>query len=193
MRGNKHLKINLYSIIFSLYLIIVAVVFFYSLAFLKKNIDLVFYPIEEQSIEKNLIGLDLENYGRLETKLGLGKEEIDQPISTTTENVETSTTSTEIILETPASPLKISVVNSTRKSGLAAQLKNKLESSGFKIENISSSLENATTTVILIKPEYENDTDAKEISALVAEEYLVIKKSASETSAYDLEIIIGNK
>jgi hypothetical protein len=71
--NSKPLKFRIgpYAVVFALYLVALMIVFFYSLRFLKRSVNLVFDPLIPQAIDSDYTGLNLSAYALLTDKLGL--------------------------------------------------------------------------------------------------------------------------
>lgn len=216
-KGTKQkIKIDPYAVVFSLYIIALAILFFYSLRFLKQNINLLFLPIEKQNIEEKFTALDLENYHLLENKLALRSASssteaiLDSEISTSTDlilgdeaEMEIGTGVSDSISEDITisqdmanlqEDLKISIVNSTKTSGLAAKLKTSLENIGYLVSNISSQTKTENTSLIMIKNDIENLSEAEiKLIEMVGNQYEIKKEGLPSDSPYDIVIIIGSK
>jgi len=90
---------------------------------------------------------------------------------------------------------KISIVNSTAKSGLAAALKNKLQSAGFEVIKTGNTRPSEVQTIIRIKSDISQSSSyLTQIKKIVSESYDFTTEVFSDQAAnYDLEIVIGNK
>jgi hypothetical protein len=101
--------------------------------------------------------------------------------------------STSIEAKAPLS-LKISVLNSTNRAGLAGEMKKILDQAGYPVENIGNQAKSEEATLIKIKSGLDrNASELLEISRLVDEKYDFIVETLGNDIRYDLQIVIGNK
>ncbi|MFA5000351.1 MAG: LytR C-terminal domain-containing protein [Patescibacteria group bacterium] len=90
--------------------------------------------------------------------------------------------------------LKISVLNSTNRAGLAGEMKKILDQAGYPVENIGNQAKSEEATLIKIKSGLDrNASELLEISRLVDEKYDFIVETLGNDIRYDLQIVIGNK
>jgi hypothetical protein len=114
---------------------------------------------------------------------------------TTTAPIVTQPTTSEIIAQevVQAKP-SIIVINSTLKSGLAANLKSELNKSGYAVLRTASSKPALDNTIIKIKSSVnQNSQYLMEIKKIVSLNYDFTLETLDEKADHDLEIIIGNK
>jgi hypothetical protein len=132
------------------------------------------------------------------------------PIVVTSTPIQVSTTSlpttpmvtasaTPIIAtNTPIIPTEkrptIVITNSTGKSGLAADLKNRLIAAGYQIIGTGNSNPSLATTTILVKNSISPDSKfLTEIKKIVSANYVFVVLPLNDKAASDIEVIIGNK
>ncbi|MFZ2310123.1 MAG: LytR C-terminal domain-containing protein [Patescibacteria group bacterium] len=205
----------IYALIFVLYAAILILVFISATKFLSKAINVALSDPAGSAIEAKYGQLDLENYALIAKKLGLQKSTPANPviilpavILEASSTPEIATTSPELI-STMIKPEitipiiepqiievkpKIVVINSTIKSGLAAQLKNKLETAGYSVIRTGNSKPSLASTVIKIKNGFNPDSNyLSEIKKIVDINYDFVLDTLADNSDYEIEIIIGNK
>jgi hypothetical protein len=222
MPDNKSKKIKfanndgaVYTIIFLLYLTALIISFAYSLKFLTANLNMTFDPVAPQSIDNKYANLNLKSYAIVAKKLGLKllantnhQEENTQTASTTNLNL-TETINNNISTNSPlsqlevtstneinnqSSPLKISIINSTTKTGLANELKKQFIAAGYQIENTGNQVKAAPYTKLMVRPEIDvNSPTLIDIKNIVSTKYNFVIATSSESSLYDVEIIIGKQ
>jgi hypothetical protein len=171
-------------------------------------------------MENKYAELNLANYSLVASKLGLQKsspvvpEVVTPAVATSTEVIATTsvevpttslpetvvTTTTPVVpvtIETPVIPDKrptIIITNSTTKSGLASELKNKLSAVGYKIISTGNSRPSLAITTIKVKNSITPDsTYLSEIKKIVKASYDFVVVSLAENASSDIEIIIGGK
>ena len=206
----------IYALIFILYATVVGLVFIYATKFLGKAINVALSEPVSETIEAKYGQLDLVNYALIAKKLGLQKStpatpEVMAPIiipETSSTTPITATTSPEAVTTVPTPEIitsvvtpkiievrpKIVVINSTTKSGLAAQLKNKLVAAGYSVIRTANSKPSLTSTTIKIKNSINLDSVyISEIKKIVALNYDFVIDTLDSNSDHEVEIIIGNK
>jgi hypothetical protein len=205
----------IYALIFVLYATVLILVFISATKFLSKAINVALSNPAGSDIEAKYGQLDLENYALIAKKLGLQKSTPASPavilpavILEASSTPEIATTSPELVSTTVVPEIttpiiepqiievkpKIVVINSTIKSGLAAQLKNKLEAAGYSVIRTGNSKPSLTSTVIKIKNSFNPDSSyLSEIKKIVALNYDFTLGALADNSDHEVEIIIGNK
>jgi hypothetical protein len=206
----------IYALVFVLYAAIVILIFISATKFLSKAINAALSNPAGSAIEAKYAQLDLENYTLIAKKLGLQKSTPITPEAVTAPSVILEASSTPIIAATTlpeiiptttpeiSTPVitpsviearpKIVVINSTTKSGLAAQLKSKLISAGYSVIRTANSKPSLTNTVIKVKASVNQDsTYLSEIKKIVALNYDFVIDTLALDSDHEVEIIIGNK
>jgi len=114
-------------------------------------------------------------------------------ISQGTNTTPPASSSTTSAVSTENKP-KIDIINSTTKSGLAATLKDKLQSAGFYVLKTGNSKPAETQTIIKIKNSYlANINYIDSIKKIVAGSYDYVSQTLDESADHDIEIIIGSK
>jgi len=200
----------IYALIFVLYLLILIITFTYAIKFLRSTVNNALSTPISTEIENKYGQLDLDNYAIIANKLGLQKSTIivpviEVPVATTSEIIVASTTpeiattslpeinatSAPIVIEKKPN---ISVINSTLKSGLAANLKNKLTAASYQVINTSNSQPSLAITTIKVKSTINADSKyLSEIKKIVSTNYDFVVLPLDNQAASDIEIIIGNK
>lgn len=184
--------------------IITAILFFFSTSFIINNINKIFSPAEQTTAPS----LDIAKYSLVEKRLNLPSNSLANstttppvevaPIDTTTPPVEVAPIDTTIV-ETPVvvaptldkTTVKIEIINSTLKSGVATLLSKALEADGFsKATTISKTVKTIGTTTILIKDSMKDYQSF--IEDVVKNSYSkAITKTNPESSKFDVIITIG--
>lgn len=212
----------IYALIFILYATIAGLVFISATKFLSKAINVALSEPASSAIEAKYGQLDLENYALIAKKLGLQKSvpvipEVIIPIitpeasstpevATTTPKLTTTIPELVTVIPTPEiiTPIvapkiievrpKIVVINSTIKSGLAAQLKNKLVAAGYAVIRTGNSKPSLANTVIKVKASLNPDSMyLSEIKKIVDLNYDFVLDTLAADSNHEVEIVIGNK
>jgi hypothetical protein len=193
---NIKLKKIIYPALFVVFIIIVAVIFIQTIGFLADSIDKAF-TLDPQIAESHLVKLDLGNFNAVTKKLSInvGSQSpvsSSQPIEVATPVATTTPNEAKEANKLDKTSVKIEVLNSTKTSGLAGELKAVLEADGFKVEKTGNFSPVQETTFIKIK-------DSKKDYASIVKESVSKKyqpgedKLLEENDAYDIIIIIGNK
>lgn len=118
----------------------------------------------------------------------------------TADNGPASSSATEIIAaekqisEADRALLSLAVYNTTKTNGLAAELKKLIEAGSYKVATTGSKPPTIEQTIIRIKNKYADSKFTQEIKQLVGTKYQVeLKLIEDSSSAFDFEILIGNK
>jgi hypothetical protein len=209
----------IYALIFVLYVTILVSVFIYATQFLSKTINTALSTPVGSEIEAKYGQLDLVNYLLVANKLNLKKSasltpitpEIIQPEIVSqgaSSTPEIATSSPEVIvtpipeiIEPVAAVVEVAEIrptivvnNSTTKSGLAAQLKNKLTAASYQVIRTGTIKPVAANTIIKTKISLDPDSAyLSEIKKIVATNYDFTLENLSGDANYDIEIIIGSK
>lgn len=206
-------KINqegiIYALIFVLYIIVLGIIFVYVIQFVRGSINTALGTPVNPEIENKYGQLDLANYSLVANKLGLQKASpvvIIPPVvnsipivtSTPIQVTTTSLPTTTPIITTPVVPVDKKpttiVTNSTTKSGLAADLKNKLIAAGYQVLSTGNSNPSLAITTIKVKNSISPDSKyLAEIKKIVSATYGLVILPLADNAASDIEIIIGNK
>lgn len=215
-------KINqegiIYALIFVLYIIALGIIFTYAIQFVRGSINTALGTPVDPEIENKYGQLDLTNYALVSNKLGLQKSspvviiplvETSTPIIVSSTPVQIATTSLPTttpvviasstpIIATPVVPTEkrptTIVTNSTTKSGLAADLKNKLIAAGYQVLSTGNSSPSLAITTIKVKNSISPDSKyLAEIKKIVSATYGLVILPLADNAASDIEIIIGNK
>lgn len=117
----------------------------------------------------------------------------ESPLVTPAINIPTETaTAAPTVIE--KSSWKISVINSTTRTGLAGELKKRLEAVGYQVAKIGNQKEPETSTIIGLKTGLDrNSPEIIEINQIVSQKYNFTVATLAADNAYDIEIIIGNQ
>ena len=205
----KEIKIRglIYPSISGLFILIALMLFVFSANFISKHINL---ALEGSEAPGSILSLNKSDFEPIKNKLNIEINEsaevnqapaqINAPIETKTtvietpliENTGTTTISSapEAITPEERASLKISVLNSTKTSGLAAVLKKVLEESGFVVEKTGNTSPALTETVIKIKKGKEKYKDI--LVQAVSTKYSVSNfQEIPESDLYDIVVIIG--
>ena len=202
----------IYALIFVLYIVIIVLIFSYAIHFLRTTVNTALATPTGTDMENKYAELDLANYSLIASKLGLQKSSPAAPeivvpvVATSTEVIATTTTSlpeiitpttTPVVVETPIVAEKrptIVITNSTTKSGLASDLKNKLSAVGYKILSTGNSRPSLAITTIKVKNSIAPDSKyLAEIKKIVKTSYDFIVVILDETASSDIEVVIGGK
>ncbi len=205
----KEIKIRglIYPSISGLFILIALMLFIFSANFISKHINL---ALEGGEAPGSILSLNKSDFEPIKNKLNIEINEsaevnqapaqVNAPIETKTtatetlpiENTGTTTISSapEAITPEERASLKISVLNSTKTSGLAAVLKKVLEESGFVVEKTGNTSPALTETVIKIKKGKEKYKDI--LVQAVSTKYSVSNfQEIPESDLYDIVVIIG--
>ncbi|MBI4692142.1 MAG: LytR C-terminal domain-containing protein [Candidatus Terrybacteria bacterium] len=167
----------IYPLISGIVAILIVIIFIYSVRFLAKAIDMVF-TTDTESLESHLIRLDMENFYRVAEKLGISLSSQSLVVGS------------QLSLDKTA--VKIKVINSTKTSGLAKELKTILEAGGFLINEIDTISPVLATTTIRIKESKKDYTSL--VKETISQKYTEIEEGVlKEDNIYDIIIIIGSK
>ncbi len=184
----------IYPSVIILFLSIVATVFFLAVQFISKNINNVFSY--EQSGES--LALDIARYAKVAKKLNIVVNMPDENVSTPKINTaegtaQIATTTAKINASTvDKSTLTIKVINSTKKSGLAAELAKILTNAGFATPKTGNQKNLYATTTILVK-ESKYDYAPILLEAILKSYPFSTTTATLETEDFDATIIIGTK
>ncbi len=194
-----------YALIFSVYALASLLVFISVSKFLAKEINRSFGQASPET-ESVTTSLDLAAYQRLAGKLKLATSTPDTEnasntppaIITTpandaapTSTAAASTTHSDISAQPDRQPI-IMIANSTKKAGLAGKLKASLSSvvaADYKTGNLPPPLKQ---TIIRYKDSLDPGL-IESIKQAVSARYDPLTEAAAVTSAYDIEIIIGER
>jgi len=209
----------IYALIFVLYTIVLGIIFIYVIQFIRSSINTALDTPISPEIENKYGQLDLANYSLVADKLGLKKANpiVITPVAETSATIITTstpiqipvtslpTTTPVIATATPVITNPVSIVpvekrpttiitNSTTKSGLAADLKNKLTAAGYQVLSTGNSSPSLAITTIKVKNSISpNSTYLAEIKKIVSATYGLVMLPLDNNAASDIEIIIGNK
>ena len=210
----------IYALIFVLYLTVIILIFSYAINFLRTTINTAL-ATQDSTDMQNKGELDLANYSIIANKLGLQKNSQVIPATTTpiiatsteiiaTTSVEVATTSVsvpEVVTTTPTTTTPVTeiapvvlkrptiiITNSTTKSGLASDLKNKLSAAGYQIISTGNSHPSLIITTIKVKNSIPPDsTYLAEIKKIVKTSYDFVVVTLDDKASSDIEVVIGGK
>lgn len=177
-----------YPGILFVYIVLVAVVFFFATQFISKSINNVFYSTDAGDTE----ALNLEPYKLVAKKLGIvvsapkDNEPPNQVIVNDAPTIATSTPSLD------KKAITIAVKNSTTKAGIASTLAKAIEGAGFKKPQTGNEATfYATTTVIMNEGKKEY---ADILLEVVRKSYPeAISTTTADTGSNDAIVVIGVK
>ena len=86
--------------------------------------------------------------------------------------------------------LSIYVINSTKKTGLAAGLKKDLEGAGLPVAGTGNQVKKEPITLLKIKPSVVS-TKLETVKRIISTKYIFEEKVLPDTSRYNIEIVIG--
>lgn len=155
--------------------------FSYSANFLSSNINKVFYS-ESTSVTT---GLNMENYNLVVKKMNLDVQ--DQTNNTQSQSTSSFVNSQKL----DKRDLTIKILNGTNQSGLASELETKLVSEGFTISKKGNSLNNYSTTTLIIQDNKSEYTSIL-LEALNKTYPKAVASTTSAASDVDAVIIIGS-
>ena len=190
-----------YPSISGLFIITALALFVFSANFISKHIN---KALSDGDVSGGLLSLNKDGFEPIKKKLNIKIEENVAPQETAPvlNNENASTTEVSSASSTPPEAtkveitpeeklaLKISVLNSTKTSGLAAGLKKILEESGFVVGKTGNTSPVLTETVIKIKKGKEKYKDSI-VSAISAKYSVNGFPELPENDPYDIVIIIG--
>ncbi|MEK7569146.1 MAG: LytR C-terminal domain-containing protein [Patescibacteria group bacterium] len=177
-----------------LFFALVAIIFFFTIRFISRNINKAFSPEEGGPSQ----ALNVERYKLTAKKLNIPVA-TSQEIATMPEVLagvaipDTHATNTLAVAVLDKSALTIMVKNSTPKKGVASTLAKTLEDSGFKKPQTGNESTLYATTTILLKE------SKKEYGALLLDAVrktypdAVATTASSESGSSDATIIIGTR
>lgn len=195
-----------YPLILSIYFFILLLSFALMVNFISKKTNLALEQIEPNQGEQLLTSINLSGYQRIAKKLNFSSdvEALLSPVSenaTTSKQTETAPSTTDNLSNTASSSvsdtvvtenLRILIINSTRKSGLASDLKNLLTKNGIAVEKISNQSISENATIIKIRTGLNNSEQVENIKKIVSAKYNFNTLEVPSNSLYDVEIVIGN-
>lgn len=156
---------------------------------IKASLDL-----DYQSIESRLLKFDRENYLFVAKRLGIDTQVIEEAPKTP-RDAEPQPQEPALLPE-EKSLIKISILNSTKTSGLASTLEKELETAGFAISNTSNQATIEQTTIIRLKQSASLafPKSIEELKEIVDRTYEIGTGSTiPESEDYDIIVIIGAK
>lgn len=174
---------------------LVAVVFFFTIRFISKNINKAFSP-EEGGVSQ---ALNIERYKLTAQKLNLPVNILQNEATAPEPSAETAvldTASTTQATNTPTttvldkSTITITVKNSTSKKGVASTLAKALEDAGFAKPQTGNEPTLYATTTILLK-ESKKGYEALLLEAVQKTYPDAVVKTSSENSSSDATIVVG--
>ena len=177
----------IYVSVLLLFLIAVAIVFFFSTRFITQNINRVFSTTDTGSAQ----ALNLENYSLVAKKLhiDINIPSVNETLPTAKEIVATTSTPT---LEKSA--LTINILNSTTEKGVAATLAKVMTEAGFSTPQTGNEKKFYTVTTIFIKEsKKEYDSLILKTVATLYPKSVIAPTREREDAKFDVLIIIGNK
>lgn len=212
-----------YPSILVIFCIGLGVTFWYSTKFLSSQLVKIFGSLSQEQMASRLLALDLENYQLVAKKLNFWVEpqNLIAPLATSSAPIEeTATTSdaaaatssepaaaqevlaadqaatgTAEIQAAPAvkAPLKISILNGTKTSGLAGELKRTIEAAGWPVTKIGNQTTPASRTRFSIKTGLvQAASEIERLKSLVIAKYPdTVTETLAADSGYDIEIVIG--
>lgn len=194
----KSIKLTdfIYFAVIFLFFTIVVILFFYSTNFILKNVNKIF----SSGNTADSWALDLANYSLVAKKLNL-------PVVIPGENTDVNTPTAEPTLPQnitaePATPavvsvldkksITINILNSTSKKGVASNLAKAMEDGGFSKAETGNEKKIYDLTTIIIHDSKKEYLPA--VEEVVKKSYPeTMTKTISDTSKFDVTIIIGKK
>lgn len=178
-----------------LFFVFVAIIFFFTIRFISKNINKAFSPEESGPSQ----ALNIERYKLTAQKLNLPMNTLQSEATAPAPSAETAVLDTASATQATSTPssivldksaIAITVKNSTSKKGIAAVLAKTLEDSGFKKPQTGNEPTLYATTTILLK-ESKKEYGTLLLDA-VRETYPdAVATTSPESSPSDATIIIG--
>jgi hypothetical protein len=210
---NKYIKLFLYPTITVLLFIVVGILFWRMAIFLSTSVRSTFFS--QNQFAGQLIVINLPNLELVAKKLSVTLPEtastpieIISPLdliatSTPTSTPVTPSTTPVTIIEEVATTtisienkkdLTIEILNSTATRGLAGVLKTTLENAGFVVITTGNQATIEPLTLIKVKASKNTyTTSLQELTTLVSKKYSPQQEMLDETSAVDIQIVIGTK
>lgn len=195
-----------YPSISGLFILAALTLFVFSANFVSKHIN---RALDDGEFSGNILSLNKNDFEPVSKKLNIKINEnaviqietaaSEQPPAVETTPAQNTATSTEATSTPPAAPgvtteeklaLKISVLNSTKTSGLAAGLKKILEESGFSVGNTGNTSPAIDGTLIKLKTGKEKFKESL-VSAISAKYSSINFQEIPEDNSYDIIVIIG--
>lgn len=181
--------------------------------FLEAELNRAFAPTDEAALAGSMAALNLADYTVLAQKLNLPATAPITPVVTpasatasTTAPTANQATSSEPAISASSTPaetvttnqpaaadLALRIENSTKTSGLAGRLKEKLQESGFvRITTANASPARAATS-LAVKKSLAGQPEIDNLKNILSQNYLVEEGLLPETAPYDILIVIGLK
>lgn len=193
----ERLKDLVYPIILVVFICSIIASFFFIAQFLSKSVDSAISSPNEAQIQAQLTYVNVDNYNAISKKIHLPQIQASAPIVQEVIPTEGATTS-PVIVEQPGTESKketfsVSVLNSTKKAGLATTVKNDLITAGFTIIKTGNTSPQETQTIVQIKEHVQaSSAIVEEILTTLSKRFLVGDPQILEESAsYDIVITVG--
>lgn len=204
----KEIKVRklVYPSISGLFILAALTLFVLSANFISKHVN---RALDDGEFSGNILSLDKSGFEPVGKKLNIRINEsaaipLEATASEQSPAIETTpaqdtATSTEATSTTPAVPsvtaeeklaLKISVLNSTKTSGLAAGLKKVLGDAGFSVGNTGNTSPTIDGVALKIKPGKEKFKESL-VSAISAKYSSINFQEIPDSDSYDVIVIIG--
>lgn len=178
-----------------LFFVFVAIIFFFTIRFISKNINKAFSP-EEGGVSQ---ALNIERYKLTAQKLNLPMNTLQSEATAPAPSAETAVLDTESATQATSTPvaivldksaITITVKNSTSKKGVASTLAKALEDAGFaKPQTGNEPTLYATTTILLKESKKEYGTLLLETIQKTYPDAVVA--TSPESGSFDATIVIG--
>lgn len=190
---NLKFKSLVYPAIFFFALIVITVIFIFSVKFFLKTIGGVF-DVDEGVLDSQIVKVDMDNFSRVAKKLGIevvtSSEQVAGEEKPAAEEDEEENIIQPVIIDKQR--IKIAVYNATKEKGLANEVKKELEVNGFVVDKVGNFFLGGKS-VLKVKKEFDMIGD--EIKGVVEKKYPsgMEKEILSEEEEYGIIIIIGSK
>lgn len=192
----KHLKLKdiMYPGATLLFILVIAFIFWKTISFVTAAINSSF-TIDNQAVEQGKLKIDLATYYRVARKLNIttptpipsGQESEEIPTE------EPSPSPSETPPPVAKSAVAVSIMNSTKTSGLAGELKTKIVQAGYTVASTGNQANVEPVTLIKASSDIPEEI-LNEIQTLVAQKYTEAKRETLPTSAtLRIDIVIGTK
>lgn len=192
---NIKFKQVIYPISLVIFALAVGSVFWKSISFISKAIN-TSLSVDTHSVDQGKLKIDLATYYRVAEKLNIPTPAPDSgetPEPTAEPAASSSPIASPAASSVAKSELQLAVFNSTKTSGLAANLTTKLAQAGFTVAKTGNQSPAQPTTVIKTGARV-SDAIFNEIVSILSPQYAnPTRQTLPASSAYDVEIVIGNK
>lgn len=182
-----------------IFIIAVGVIFWKTISFISTAVNDSF-ALDTQAVEQGKLKIDLVTYYKVARKLNIptptpvpAGEEIPEIQPDTEVSPSPAPSSSAVPTPVLRSDISISILNSTKTSGLANELKAKFSQAGFSVTKTGNQASLEPLTLIKVGPEVSEQM-FNEIRTLVTEKYPgAVRRTLEASVDLDIEIVIGTQ